>query len=142
MKKKNIFTKILAFAGTTLVWLPVLAPVIFSAVSFFIDRRFRFDYLMPAELFPLILAGSGLLLWAAVRAKMHVKLIGWSLVAALGMLILGQTIASVSGLASGRIEPTGIWWMLVVASLAAYVISAAVIGIGGIMLLRDIFYIK
>jgi hypothetical protein len=62
MEKKDVLTKILAIVGTVLVWIPILAPVVFSVIRFIAQRRFRFDYLMPAELFPAALVGGGLLL--------------------------------------------------------------------------------
>ncbi len=40
------------------------------------ERIFRFDYLMPAELFPATLVGGGLLIWAALRAHSRRRLIG------------------------------------------------------------------
>ncbi len=55
------------------------------------------------------------------------------------MLVGGQVIASVSGLASGEIEPQGIWWMLVLASLALYDLAVILIGVGGVLLIRDLF---
>ncbi|HEX6384498.1 MAG TPA: hypothetical protein VF177_07500, partial [Anaerolineae bacterium] len=65
MEKKGILTRILAIVGTVLVWLPILAPVMFSMAAIIEERVFRFDYLMPAELFPVALVGGGLLIWAA-----------------------------------------------------------------------------
>ncbi len=62
MEKKGGLTKILAIAGTVLVWLPILVPVTFCAARFAAHRVFRFNYLMPAELFPAVLLGGGLLL--------------------------------------------------------------------------------
>jgi hypothetical protein len=69
LEKKGVLPKILAVVGIILVWLPILAPVIFSAISMIGARIFRFDFLMPAELFLFALAGALLLLWAALRAK-------------------------------------------------------------------------
>jgi hypothetical protein len=141
MKKKNILTKILATAGTTLVWFPILAPILLSAVRM-ISRPisiFRIDYLMPAELFPMALAGGGLLAWAALRAHAYLRLAGWGLGTAAGMLVGGQALAVVTGLASGRTEPTGFWWMLVLASLVFYVLALIGMGVGGILLIRDLF---
>lgn len=57
MKATYRFTKALAIAGTLLVWLPVLAPLVFSVVRLFNRQKFLLDFLMPAELFPVILAG-------------------------------------------------------------------------------------
>lgn len=85
--KKDGLTKILAVAGTVLVVLPLLAPLVFALVAFTHRRRFLFDYLMPAELFGLVLAGGLLLLW--------------------GALVLSQGLAVLSGLASGAREASG-----------------------------------
>lgn len=141
MEKKGIFTKILTIVGTVLVWLPLLMPVLF-AVFTFIRRRgrmFRFDYLMPAELFPAALVGGGLLIWAALRARSHRKLVGWGLGIAVGSLVGGQALAVVTGLASGATEMAGWPWALVLASLAIYSLALVAIGVGGVLLLRDLF---
>ena len=139
MEKKNVFTKILAIAGTALVWFPILAPLFFSVVGFIEMREFLFDYLMPAELFPLVLVGGGLLLWAAFRARSRRGLIGWSLAGTVGLPVIGSVIASVTGLASGETEPTGWQWALVLAALAGYCLAVIAVGVGGVLLLRDLF---
>jgi hypothetical protein len=141
MENKSVFTKILAIAGTVLAWLPIAAPVFFSAVLFFSRPvfLFRFDYLMPAELFPLVLAGGGLLLWAALRERKRRGLIAWSLGGAVFLLVLSQVLAVVTGLADGRIQPGGWQWALVLGMLIGYILTVIVIGIGGVLLLRDLF---
>jgi hypothetical protein len=139
MEKKGLLTKALAIVGTVLVWIPVLAPALFSAAFLIRAHMFRFDYLMPAELFPVALAGGCLLLWAALRARSRRGLIGVSLGSAVVLPVTGQAVASVTGLASGRIEPTGWQWALVLASLALYVLALVVLGVGGVLLLHDLF---
>jgi len=139
MEKNSVFTKILAITGTVLVWFPILAPVLFSIVSVIGDGIFRFDYLMPAELFPAALAGGGLLIWAAIRAHSRQRLIGWGLGIAAGLLVGGQALAVVTGLASGETEPGGWWWLLVLASLVIYSLAVVDMGVGGVLLLRDLF---
>jgi hypothetical protein len=141
MEKKNIFTKTLAIAGTVLVWIPILAPVLFSATFLIQARMFRLDYLMPAELFPVALTGGCLLLWAALRARSRRGIIGGSLASAVVLPVVGQALAVVTGLASGQTEPTGWPWALVLASLALYVLALVVLGTGGVLLLRDLFKI-
>lgn len=138
-QNKNTLTKILASVGTLLAWFPLLAPVLLSAVVIIQGRVFRFDYLMPAELFPVALVGGGLLVWAALRAHSHWKLIGGSLGLAIALLVGGQALAVVTGLASGAIEPTGGWWALVVAALAGYTLALVVMAVGGVLVLRDSF---
>ncbi len=139
MLKNEAGTKALAVAGTTLVWIPILAPLVLSVIFRVARGWFRFDYLMPAELFPSALVGGGLLLWAAVRARSNRRLIGWSLAAAVCMLVGGQALAVVTGLASGEAEPVGFGWAIVVLSLVVYVVSVVLMGVGGILLLRDAF---
>ena len=139
MEKKNAFTKILAIVGTVLVWFPILAPVLLSLILFIGEGRFLLDYLMPAELFPFALAGAILLLWAGLRARSHWKLIAWGLGIAVALLVGSQALAVVTGLASGATEPVGVWWILVLASLAIFTLGLVTIGVGGILLLRDLF---
>jgi hypothetical protein len=139
MEKKNLFTKILAITGTVLVWLPILAPILFSLARLMSRPFFQIDYLMPAELFPLVLVGGGLLLWAAFRCRKRRGLIGWSLVSALALLVGSQVLAEVTGLASGRTEPTGLPWVLVLGGLIGYILAVVVVGVGGALLLRDLF---
>lgn len=51
MDKKDVFSKILAWVGTILVWIPILAPILLSLMRFIQGRTFLIDFLMPAELF-------------------------------------------------------------------------------------------
>jgi len=121
------------------MWFPILAPILLSAAVIIKERMFRFDYLMPAELFPAALVGGCLLLWAALRARSRRTLIGWGLGIAIGLLAGGQVLAVVTGLASGVTEPAGWWWALVLVSLVVYSLALVVIGVGGLLLLRDLF---
>ena len=139
MGRKDILTKILAIAGTVLVWFPILAPVLLSLVRIIKNQVFRFDYLMPAELLPFALIGGGLLLWAALRRHAWQKLIAWGLVCAIVLLGGSQGLAVVTGLASGETEATGLWWMLALAAIIGYALALIVVGIGGLLLLRDLF---
>ncbi len=139
MEKKNVFTKILAITGTILAWFPILAPVLLSIIVLIGEGEFHFDYLMPAELFPFALAGGGLLLWAALKARACRGWIGWGLGAAVVLLVGSQVLAVVSGLASGETEPTGLWFGVVLGSLAAFIVALIVLGVGGVLLLRDLF---
>ena len=142
MEKKGILTKVLALIGTVLVWIPILAPVLFSAALLIQARMFRFDYLMPAELFPVALVGGCLLLGAALRARSRRGLIGGSLGSAVVTLVGSQALAVVTGLASGRTEPTGWPWALVIASLGLFVLALVILGVGGVLLVCDLFKTK
>jgi lipid-A-disaccharide synthase-like uncharacterized protein len=140
MKEKlGVFTKILAIAGTVLVWIPLLAPVLFSMIFLVQSGMFRMDYLMPAELFYFALLGGVLLIWAALRARRRRALIVGAFAAAIVLPVLGSVIASLTGLASGETEPGGWQWALVLAALAAYCLALILVGVGGILLLVDLF---
>jgi len=139
MAKKNVLTKTLAIGGTVLVWFPILAPILFSLLPLIAEHRFRFDYLMPMELFLFALAGSGLLLWATLQAHSQVKLIGWGMGMAVVMFFGVQWFAEVTGMASGETEPVGWMWGIAIASLVVYTLGIILVGIGGALLLRDLF---
>ena len=139
MQKKSALTKFLAIAGTVLVWFPLLAPILLSIILFIQRQIWRVDYLMPAELFLSFLLGSGLLLWATLRAHSYVKLVAWGLGLAILMLFAGQAIAVATGLASGEAEPAGWRLYIVIASLIFYIGGMIAVGLGGIFLVKDLF---
>ncbi|HWQ46221.1 MAG TPA: hypothetical protein VN376_05100 [Longilinea sp.] len=139
MPKINGLTKGLVIAGLVLIWLPILAPLFFAIVSLVTDGIFRLDYLMPAELFLSVFAGSGLLIWAAVRARTYIKWITWGLAAAIGLLFGGQGVALATGLASGEIEAAGWPFILTMGTMVAYDLAVIFIGIGGVLLARLVF---
>jgi hypothetical protein len=139
MNRKWSVTKTLAAMGTVLVWLPILVPIVISLTRLISVRHFNLDYLMPAELFPVVFFGGVLLVWAAVRARSHLALIAWALIVAAIMLFGGQALAVATGLASGETEPGGLGWALVVATLAIYSLAVIAMGAGGILLIRDLW---
>ena len=142
MEKKNVFTKILAIIGTLLVWFPIIAPILASVRFFIAARRFRVDYLMPAELFPVFLVGAGLLLWAAIRSRSRIKYIAWNLGITIAMLLIGQGVGMLTGLASGANEPNGWRLGILMAFILLFTLGIIATGVGGILLLRDLFKSK
>jgi len=139
MENKGALTKGLAITGTLLVWLPILAPILFSLILFIQRQIFRFDYLMPAELGLFAFGGGILLLVAAIIAHSRRGIIGWGLGIALVMILGGQTLAVVTGLADGTTEIGGWQWALVIGSLILYTLAIVDVGVGGILLWRDLF---
>ncbi len=137
--KRDTFTNVLATAGTVMAWIPLLAPFVFSGLLYGRSHMWRVDYLMPAELSPVALAGAGLLLWAALRAHSRVRLFVWSLAVGIGLLVGSQAMAVMTGLASGATEPVGWRWAVVLAMLAGYVVMLLAVAVGGLTLLRDLF---
>jgi len=94
---------------------------------------------MPAELFAFVVVGGGLLFWAALLARSRRRLIGWGLGITVALLAGAQALATITGLASGETEPGGWSWVLVLTSIVAYTLSVIAMGIGGLLLLRDLF---
>jgi hypothetical protein len=139
LEKKSTLTRTLAIAGTVLAWLPVLAPFLFSALVFIRAGRFHFDYLMPAEMFLFFIVGGALLVWAALRARSRRRLIAWALGIAVVSVVGGQVLAVATGLASGETEATGWPWALVLGSIAVYSLAVVAVGVGGVLLLGDLF---
>ena len=139
MHTTNLFTKALAVVGVVLAWFPIAATVLTSAGSTIGQRAFQLDFLMPAELFPAALIGGALLLWAALRARSHVRLIAWGLGLVVALPVVGQVFASVTGLASGETEPEGWPVVLVAGALAGYTLALVGMGVAGALLVYDVF---
>lgn len=139
MTRTSLLTRIPALLGTVLVWFPLVFTIVISAISFISERVFLLDYLMPAELFPVAFIGGALLMWAALRARSRRTLIVCGFVGAIALLVGSQALAVATGMASGETEPVGWPWLLVNASLAGYVLALFVLGIAGLLLLRDLF---
>jgi hypothetical protein len=134
----QFWTRVLAVAGAVLIWLPLLAPVFFGFMSLFSNGKFLFDYLMPAEVFPSILVGTGLLIWASIRAKKYLKPSLWSFVTGTALLLICQGVAVVTGLADGRVQ--GGWQMtLVMGIYFGFLLAMLVLGVCSIFLVRWVF---
>jgi len=131
--------RLLALLGTVAVWLPIAATLATSAMGSARAGTFRMDYLMPAELFPAVIVGGGLLIWAAYRANRRRRLIVWGVGVAVGSLVLSQLLAVATGLASGATPPAGWPWRLVMAGLAVYTAVVIATGVGGALLVCDLF---
>jgi hypothetical protein len=136
MQKRDGLTKGLAVAGTVLVWIPLVLPLLFGFIRYARLRVFRVDYFMPAELFPVFAIGVCLLLWAALRARSRLKLVWWGVGIAVAGLVASQALAVVTGLASGETEPVGWQW---VGAYAFYPLALLGLGVGGLLLLGDLF---
>ncbi len=142
MEQREGWLRTMAGIGTLLIWIPVLAPFVLSLVRMVQGARFRFDYLMPAELFPVAMLGAGLLLWTALQTRLRRGLIGGGLAVGVGLLVAGQALAVATGMASGSSEPSGIWWGLVIASIVGYALALIIVGCGGYLLWRDLVKIS
>lgn len=139
MNKKKLAAGILAIIGTILVWFPILFTLVTGIIGSIQMKALRVDYLMPAEFFPFVGAGSILLIIAALLARSWRKYIIWCFVAMILVLVGGQAIAYFSGLATGEIEPQGFWWILVLSTIGLYTLGIIAMGVGGILLIKSCF---
>jgi hypothetical protein len=139
MARNGVFTKLLALLGTVLVWVPVLAPLVFTRWAAIGSGHFNFDWLIPAELSPVAFIGGALLLCAALLAKSRRGLIGWGLGVAIGSVGLGALLTMSTGLASGATEPQGWLWLAIVGPIVLLIGAMIELGIAGILLSMDLF---
>jgi len=131
MEKKNSLSKTLTIIGTILVWLPIAAPFIFGFISLSMDGVYRFDYLMPAEFGFLAFTGGFLLLLAAIRTRKRLAIIAWGLGIAVGTLAVIMQV--------GGVMPDTLEYALVVGMLVLNSLAIILMGIGGVLLWRDLF---
>ena len=139
MQNRGVLTKLLATAGTLLALFPVVVPLVFGVTRLIRMGQLMVDFLMPFELFFVVLAGAALLIWAAIRARSRLKLIAGSLVAALALAAIALATASLTGLDSNPALQNSISNTLVMGLLIAADVAIAVMGVGGILLLLDLF---
>lgn len=136
---KRVLKASLAILGTILVWFPVVFMLLTSAARTVRSGRFGMDYLMPAELFPAVLAGGALILVAAALHHRHVALSASGLGVSLASLGATLLYARLSGLAEGAVEATGTPLLIVSLLMGVYVLTLPFMGVVGILLIGDIF---
>ena len=138
-KQRSVLTKIFAISGTLLLWAPILFMFLTAIIGSIIGKALLFDYLMLAELFPIVALGLVLLVLASLLSGTFRKWFGWGGVAALVTLSCGQIFASVSGLASGALAENGAAFAVVIASIVIYNIIVVALAILGILLIHRLF---
>jgi len=142
MKSKLLIAKVSGIFGLILVWFPVLATLIIGSVFSFQTGRFRLDYLMTAELFPLVILG-GILLFLAAMLSNNRKLLYGLLLGLMLISFLGINIGALAtGLASGEREPGDWATTLVTGLLVVYNVSLVMMCIYGVKLVVDLFKAK
>jgi hypothetical protein len=119
--------------GAVLVWLPVVAPLALGIGFWFRRGRLLIDFLMPAELFPLILAGGALLLTAALLTKWRVWLVTLAWGGAVALPAGSQGLAVLTGLASGRHPAEGWRFGVVMATFGLFLAAVVALGVAGIV---------
>lgn len=139
MENKGLFTKILAVSGAVLVWIPILFTLITGILGSISMGELSIDYLMPAEMFLFALAGAVLLLWAAVRSKLCLKLLAAGFVAMPIFMIAAQAVASASGMANGNNPSEGLPLAAVIVMLVLYTLALVYLCVVSVMFLKMLF---
>lgn len=127
-----------AVTGSVLLWIPIGLMIVTAIIGSLSAGKLLMDYLMPAELFFLVLAGWILLIiGSALSQTMRgpVVIIG---AASVVVLIGSQILAVVSGFASGVVPAEGPIWYLVLGMLILYDLLVIVLGILGIRLSYEV----
>ena len=138
-KQKRALTKVFAVSGTVVLWAPILFLFVTAIVGSIEGKALLFDYLMLAELFPIVALGLILLVFASLLSGLYRKWFGWGSVAALVALSGGMIYATVSGLASGALVPGGSAVVIVVVAVAVYDLVVVGLAVLGIVLVRRLF---
>ncbi len=138
-KQKSALAKIFAVSGTLLLLAPILFMLVTAVVGSIADNRLLFDYLMLAELFPLVALGLVLLVLGSITSRVLPKWIGWTSAAALILLAASMIFAQASGLSSGVQSMQSGAFVLVVIGIALYNVLILGIAILGILLVKKLF---
>lgn len=138
-KQKSALAKVFAVSGTLLLLAPILFMLVTAVVGSIADNRLLFDYLMLAELFPLVALGLVLLVLGSITSRVLPKWIGWTSAAALILLAASMIFAQASGLSSGVQSMQSGAFVLVVIGIALYNVLILGIAILGILLVKKLF---
>lgn len=133
-----MLTWVLVIVGTALAAFPLLATVLLSILGSVSEGEFLFDFLMPAELFPVAAIGAVLLAIAAWRVRRRRRAVVASMLAAVGLLLAAQGVAVLTGLASSESESTGWRLTLVLGLLGGFIVALVALVRAGWLLLRDL----
>jgi hypothetical protein len=134
-----VVARLLAVLGTVLVGIPLAAPILFATAFLAAGQGLHLDYLMPGELFPLVVAAGAALLTAALIARRSRMAVGLVFGAAGLLFALVEVLAVVTGLASGRTPAAGWSLALVAGAYALYVVAVAGMLVLGGLLCRALF---
>jgi len=126
--------RILTVVGTVLLALPIGFMLVTSVIGSIMRKQFLMDYMIPAELFLLVLAGAVILVVAAFRTGLNKKQTLLCLAGTCAALLACQGLAVVTGLASGRTAAEGLPLYAVMGLLIVYDVMVVVDIIGGIIL--------
>jgi Na+/glutamate symporter len=130
VENRQGLTKGLAIAGTALLWLPFAAMLATTTGSIpGTVGWFAFLAVGAMDLFPVVLLGGCLLIWAAVLARSHRRAIGWGLAAPVASIVAGVVW-------SPTVPGSGWPSAITVGLIVAYWLGVILAGLAGLSLAR------
>ena len=150
LRRENVIMKarsskamrVLTMVGTVLLCLPIGFMLLTSVIGSISRKQFLMDYMIPAELFPIVLAGAVVLIVVAFRTRCSKKRSAWLLIIMCAALFACQGLAVLTGLASGRTAAEGLPFYMVLALMILYDITVVAEIINGILIYREQRQIK
>ena len=127
-------TKGMAITGSVLLLLPL--PLAFASVGILPQGLTWMELLAVAamDLTPAVLVGGSLLMWAALRARSHARMIGLSLALSASVPVAAVALNAAT---AGRALEGESWYVAIGA--ASFWLGATLAGLGGLLLLRRLF---
>ena len=137
--RRTTTARVLAVAGTVLVGIPLAAPIVLAAIFFVRSGRFHLDFLMPGELFVVVLGGGVVLFASSLVSRQRRSLTGWLLLGAGVLFVFSMVLAITTGLASGETPAEGWPLAIVLGSYGLYVVAVVALFVEGAGLCRRLF---
>lgn len=138
MKFKEQAFKITTIIAVFLLLSPI-AFMLLTAIPTLVNlQMIRIDYLIPLEVFPIVLTGAGILTLIACKTNIYKRKICTLVVLLIVMFFGGQYLAVITGISDGSASATGWAFITVVISMIAYDILAVIIGIYGIRVYKHL----
>ena len=138
-KQRSALSKIFSISGTLLLIAPILFMIVTAVIGSIASKTLLFDYLLLAEIFPVIALGLILLVIASLISRIFPKWIGWGSAAALILLAGSLLYANAYGLSDGTLTTGSSVFTIVVIGIALYNILVASIAVLGILLVKKLF---
>ena len=138
MSWKHKIINIIFILGCILVWLPFILPLIFAFISLAQSGRFLFDFLIPMEIFPVVIIGALLIVATHLIRKLPVKIVVGSFIGIILSLLFAMIYAELSGVASGKTDIVSFPGFLILLSLIIYYLSSIIVGVRGLSYLKKL----
>lgn len=137
MSTKPFWPKVMALGGTLMVLAPLAFTLLLGIIHLLSSKFLMFDYLLPAELYPLVFIGGLMLIAVAFWQKLERKLIGVSLgVATLALLLV--IAIGLAGLEPKAGQPVSFQMIIIYLLLTVYTGALVALGWGGFKLFRQL----